>query len=232
MLRDIRIIPGVNPYAEGSCEVSFGATKVLVTASILREVPRWMENKAVGWITAEYGMLPRATHTRTTREASSGKQGGRTMEIQRLIGRALRQAVSATLFPGITVRVDCDVLCADGGTRVASICGGWVALALALEWARKQSLLIGPLVLEPIAAISVGVLDGVSILDLCYEEDSKAEFDLNLVFNGKGDVIEIQGTAEKRALSSRQLTELIGLGAQGVQRVIEVQKQAFGPINQ
>lgn len=226
------MIPGVNPYAEGSCEVSFGATKVLVTASVLREVPRWMENKGVGWITAEYGMLPRATHTRSTREASTGKQGGRTMEIQRLIGRALRQAVSPTLFPGITVRIDCDVLCADGGTRVASICGGWIALALALEWVKGQGLLTGPLVLEPIAAISVGVLEGVSILDLCYEEDSKAEFDLNLVFNGKGEVIEIQGTAEKRPLSSKQLTDLIGLGAQGIQHLIEIQKQALGPVNQ
>ena len=211
-LRIVRIIPGVNPYAEGSCEVSFGNTKVLVTATVEKDIPKWMTPGQGGWITAEYGMLPRSTHTRNKREAASGKQGGRTLEIQRLVGRALRQALDIRKIEGVSIRIDCDVVTADGGTRTASITGGWVALALAIRWAKSQNLIPQDLELKPVAAISVGRVDGRELVDLCYEEDSQADFDLNLVFDGDLKIIEIQGTGERAALN---LDEIINLSKKG-----------------
>ncbi len=219
-LRPIEFVPGINPYAEGSCRAKFGATEVFVTATVERERPRWLGEGSGGWITAEYGMLPRATHTRSSREAVLGKQGGRTMEIQRLIGRALRAAVQLNALGEVTIRIDCDVLCADGGTRVASICGGWVALVHAL----KKLSYAGNII--PIAAISLGVVGGELLVDLSYEEDSKAEFDLNLVCNGSFELIEIQGTAERGPVTGGSLQEMVSLGRTAAERIISLQQDA------
>ena len=226
-LRNVSITSGVSPYAEGSAEVCFGETKVLVTASVEQETPRWMQEGSGGWITAEYGMLPRATHTRSRREASAGKQGGRTLEIQRLIGRALRAALDLSLLEGSTIKLDCDVIVADGGTRTAAISGGWVALHQALSWMKSEKLVPADLVVSHIAAVSVGVVDGTSVVDLCYEEDSSADFDLNLVFNGSTELIEIQGTAEKGAISRAALDELLDLGVAASKQIIDEQQRAI-----
>ncbi len=226
-LRPIRILSGVNPYAEGSVEVSFGTTKVLVTASIEKAVPPWMKEGMGGWITAEYGMLPRSTHQRNRREASTGKQGGRTLEIQRLIGRALRAAVDLKLLEGLTVQLDCDVMVADGGTRTAAISGGWVALAHAFAWAEKESLVTGPLPLRQVAAVSLGVVSGATLLDLCYEEDSQADFDLNLVMNDAQEIIEIQGTGERASVSQAELGRLLALGTAGINKIMEEQRKVL-----
>ena len=229
-LRELRIVPGVSPYAEGSAEVNFGKTKLLVTASIEQEIPSWMPQGSGGWITAEYGMLPRSTHTRNKREAASGKQGGRTLEIQRLIGRSLRAAVDLSCLGPITIRCDCDVLCADGGTRAAAICGGWVALYEAVSWAVRQGLAPAQTRLMHVAAVSVGVVRGTACLDLCYEEDSQAEFDLNLVFTESFELVEIQGTGEKKTLALDSLRELIELGKRGAERIIAEQKEVIRPL--
>ena len=227
-MRDVRIVSGVNPYAEGSVEVRFGNTKLLITASVEEEVPRWMEQGSGGWITAEYGMLPRATHTRSRREAASGKQGGRTLEIQRLIGRALRAAVDLKEIEGLTIRLDCDVLTADGGTRTAAISGGWVALHQAIEWCKKKKMVAVDTELRGIAAVSLGIVDGEPRLDLCYEEDSAAEFDLNVVMNGDLSLIEVQGTAENGDISREDLNTLITLAEKGVREVFEIQSSVAG----
>lgn len=230
-LRPVRIKKGINPYAEGSCEVCFGNTKVHVTASVETDAPRWMgPNPTKGWITAEYGMLPRSTHTRCNREAAKGKQGGRTLEIQRLIGRSLRQAIDLSSIPGITIRIDCDVLCADGGTRTASISGGWVALAEALKWIEGNGHLKSDSKLSQIVALSVGMKDGHAMMDLCYEEDSTTDFDLNLVFNEKKELIEIQGTGEGRALAIEQVHKLVDLGSTGVSDILTAQKSALNSL--
>ena len=226
-LRPVMIKKGINPYAEGSAEVSFGQTKVLVTASVESEVPRWLEERGGGWITAEYGMLPRSTHTRSPREAAKGKQSGRTQEIQRLIGRSLRAAVDLSKLDGLTVRLDCDVIWADGGTRTAAISGAWVALWQALEWAKSKSLLAAETELVPIAAVSVGVLGSDCLLDLCYLEDSSADFDCNLVFSGNGSIIEVQGTGEERAISRDELLCLLDLGEKGVEEIFSIQQEAL-----
>ena len=226
-LRPVKIQAGISPYAEGSAEVSFGNTKLLVTASVEAERPRWMEEPGAGWITAEYGMLPRSTHTRMRREASSGRQGGRTLEIQRLIGRSLRAAVDLKTLGKITVKVDCDVLVADGGTRTAAISGGWVALHQALNKAHAAELISKPVSMNGIAAISMGVVSGEPLLDLCYEEDSGAEFDCNLVFNDSLELIEIQGTAEGAPISASRLGELIELGEKGAREIFEIQANAL-----
>lgn len=231
-LREIRITPSVNPYAEGSALIACGSTEVLITASVEQEVPRWMKDEGRGWITAEYGMLPRATHTRNKREASSGKQGGRTMEIQRLIGRALRAAVDLSSIPGITIRLDCDVMVADGGTRTASISGAWVALAQALLTCEREGILSAAPKIQQIAAISVGSLEGKDLLDLCYEEDSQADFDLNLVSNESGELIEIQGTAERSGLSLSRITALSSLGLEGINRILELQKNTRAALSE
>lgn len=219
-LRELRIIPGVNPYAEGSVEVSYGKTKVLVTASIEKEVPEWLQGR--GWITAEYGMLPRATHTRNKREV--GKQSGRTLEIQRLIGRSLRQAIDLKTLGSISIRIDCDVLTADGGTRTASITGGWVALAQALKFAASSGLISSDYKLQQVAAVSVGVVNGEALLDLCYEEDSQADFDLNLVYRGDGKIIEIQGCGEKEPLELERIVELSKLARLGCETILKTQR--------
>lgn len=217
--------PGVSPYAEGSVEVSFGNTKVLVTASVEQETPRWMVPGSGGWITAEYGMLPRSTHTRCRREAASGKQEGRTLEIQRLIGRALRAAVDLKKMDGITIRFDCDVIVADGGTRTAAISGAWVALAQAISWLQARGQAVD-LELKQIAAVSVGVVGGTEVVDLCYDEDSTADFDLNLVFTDNGELIEIQGTAERMSIPLASLQRLLGAGLTSCKEIMEIQRAA------
>lgn len=229
-LRKIRMVSGVNPYAEGSCQVSFGRTTVLCTATVEKEVPKWMEEGAAtgGWITAEYGMLPRSTHTRTKREAAHGKQGGRTLEIQRLIGRALRQAVSLEALGQVTIRLDCDVLCADGGTRTAAVSGAWVALAQAIEWGKCEGVFATSLALTPVAAVSVGRVGGTALLDLCYSEDATAEFDLNVVANVRGELIEVQGTGERTALPVPGFLALVELAQQGISEIIAMQRAVVG----
>jgi ribonuclease PH len=222
-LRELIIKPGVNPYAEGSVEICYGRTKVLVTATVERETPEWLQGK--GWITAEYGMLPRSTHTRNKREV--GKQSGRTLEIQRLIGRALRQAVDLRALGAISIRIDCDVLTADGGTRTAAISGGWVALAQALRFAEREGVIAPGYQLYQVAAVSVGVVEGRELLDLCYEEDSQAEFDLNLVYRRDGKIIEIQGCGEKEPLELEQVVELSKLARAGCERIFKAQLEAI-----
>jgi ribonuclease PH len=225
-LRPVSICPDVSPYAEGSAEISYGKTKVLITASVESEMPRWKSPGEGGWITAEYGMLPRSTHDRMRREASAGKQSSRTQEIQRLIGRSLRAAVDLKEIEGLTIKLDCDVIVADGGTRTASITGAWVALSRALQWAAVQGLVKKDIELRQIAAVSLGFVEGESLVDLCYEEDSNADVDLNLVFNDSSELIEIQGTGEKSGLSLPQLSELLELGNTAAQQLFAIQRQA------
>ena len=228
-LRPVSIVRGVNPYAEGSAEVCFGKTKLLITVSLEREVPPWMakDPNAGGWLTAEYGMLPRATHTRNKREAASGKQGGRTLEIQRLIGRALRAAVDLKKLPGLTLRFDCDVICADGGTRTAAITGSWVALYDAVAWAKAQGLVTSECEVNRVAAISLGFVRGELLVDLCYEEDSQADFDLNLVVDDRQRIIEVQGTAERSPLSQPQMNELLTRGMEATAKLMQLQQSAI-----
>lgn len=223
-MRPINIKAGVNPYAEGSAEISIGATRVLVTASIEKDLPAWMEPTG-GWITAEYGMLPRSTHLRSEREARAGKQSGRTMEIQRLIGRSLRGALDLRMLPHVSIKLDCDVIVADGGTRTAAVSAGWVALYQALRWAKQHELLEGKIEMTRVAAVSAGIWQGQTLLDLTYEEDSSSEFDLNLVFNDRGEIIEVQGTAEHAPIAPEKLQQLVELGFRGVNRIMEEQQK-------
>lgn len=222
-LRSISIKKGINIHAEGSVEVSFGNTKVICNASIENNVPRWMKNHDNGWVTAEYGMLPRSTNERMGREAARGKQSGRTQEIQRLIGRSLRQSVNLKYLKGKTIHVDCDVIQADGGTRTASITGGCVALFQAIKNHHDDQRAIRSYV----AAVSLGVLNNQVILDLDYKEDSKAETDLNLVMTEDGGIIEIQGTGEEAPFSIDQLNEIITIGSDAISDIIEIQKACF-----
>jgi len=219
-LRSISIKKDINIHAEGSVEVSFGNTKVICNASIENNVPRWMKNHDNGWVTAEYGMLPRSTNERMGREAARGKQSGRTQEIQRLIGRSLRQSVNLKYLKGKTIHVDCDVIQADGGTRTASITGGCVALFQAIKNHHDDQRAIRSYV----AAVSLGVLNNQVILDLDYKEDSKAETDLNLVMTEDGGIIEIQGTGEEAPFSIDQLNEIITIGSGAISDIIEIQK--------
>lgn len=224
-LRPLRLERGVTRYAEGSCLVSAGETRVLCTASVEEGVPGWRRGRGEGWVTAEYSMLPRATHQRTSRER--GQVGGRTQEIQRLIGRSLRQCVDPRAMGEWTIRIDCDVLQADGGTRTASITGGCVALADACSWlAGRAGLARSPLE-RLVAAISVGVVDGETRLDLEYEEDSRAEVDFNLVAVEHGGLIEVQGTAERAPFSAEQLGEMVALGSSAIERILEQQREAL-----
>jgi len=225
-LRPIQFKTNVNPYAEGSCEISCGKTRVLTTASVEKETPRWMDDDQ-GWITAEYGMLPRSTHTRMRREASASKQSGRTVEIQRLIGRSLRQSVELTDIPGITINLDCDVICADGGTRTAAISAAWVALAQALSWAKDEGLVKPEVQLKHVSAISLGAQGDRYLLDLCYEEDSNIDFDLNLVFLNGEEIIEVQGTGEKRAIRPAEFSELLTIGQKACNDIISLQKDVL-----
>jgi ribonuclease PH len=226
-LRPIRIARGFTRHAEGSVLVEFGETRVLVTASVEDGVPSFLRGKGEGWVTAEYGMLPRATHTRSAREAARGKQNGRTLEIQRLIGRSLRAAVDLRALGERTVTLDCDVLQADGGTRTAAITGAYVALADAMdELARRRAIGASPLHGQ-VAAVSVGIVDGVPVVDLDYAEDSSAETDMNVVMNNGGGFIEVQGTAEGHAFRRHELDELLDLAAAACQRLFAAQSEAL-----
>jgi len=208
--------------------VEFGDTRVICTASIEEKVPQFLKGKGQGWITAEYGMLPRATHTRTHREATSGKQGGRTLEIQRLIGRSLRAAVDLKLLGERTITIDCDVIQADGGTRTASITGGCVALIEAIQRLRERKLLNTDPLRHLVASVSAGVYQGVPVLDLDYPEDSKAETDMNVVMNEKGGFIEVQGTAEGQAFAREEMFAMTTLAEAGIRQLIAIQKNALG----
>ena len=223
-LRAIRLTRHYTKHAEGSVLVEFGDTKVICTVSVESGVPRFLKGQGQGWLTAEYGMLPRATGERTQREASRGKQGGRTLEIQRLIGRSLRAALDMGKLGENTLYVDCDVIQADGGTRTASITGAYVALALAVRRLRADRKLNKDPLLQPVAAVSVGVVKGEIRLDLDYDEDSTAEVDLNVVANGAGEIIEVQGTAEGKAFPRATLDGMVDLGLEGVRRLIELQR--------
>jgi len=226
-LRPIRFEPGVAKYAEGSCLARFGDTHVLCVASVEERVPAFLRNTGRGWITAEYGMLPRSTNTRTVREATRGKQTGRTVEIQRLIGRSLRTVANLPMLGTRSLLIDCDVLQADGGTRTASITGGFIALALAVRGLMERKLLEYSPLVDFVAAASVGIVNGVPCLDLDYAEDSGAAVDMNLVMTGKGHFVEIQGTAEKTAFTQDQLQSMLALGELGIRQLIERQKAAL-----
>ena len=219
-LRDITIEPNVNIHAEGSVLITFGNTKVICNASIENNVPRWMRNSDEGWVTGEYGMLPRSTNERMGREAARGKQSGRTQEIQRLIGRSLRQAVNLKYLKGKTVNIDCDVIQADGGTRTASVTGGCVALFLAIKNHHDDQRAIK----SYIAAVSLGIKNNRVLLDLNYDEDSSADTDLNIVMNDKDELIEIQGTAEDAPFSKSELNDMLDLGSSAIAEIIKKQK--------
>ena len=219
-LREVIIEPNVNIHAEGSVLISFGNTKVICNATIENNVPRWMKNSDEGWVTGEYGMLPRSTNERMSREAARGKQSGRTLEIQRLIGRSLRQAVNLKYLKGKTINVDCDVIQADGGTRTASITGGCVALFLAIKNYHDDQRAINSLV----AAVSLGIKDNKILLDLDYDEDSTADTDLNIVMNEKDELIEIQGTAEDSPFSKSELSDMLHLGSSAIAEIVKKQK--------
>jgi len=226
-LRPVRITRGFTRHAEGSVLVEFGDTRVLVTASVEEGVPSFLRGKGEGWVTAEYGMLPRATHTRSAREAARGKQSGRTLEIQRLIGRSLRAVVDMRALGERTVTLDCDVLQADGGTRTAAITGAYVALADAMDaLVRRRALPASPLHGQ-VAAVSVGIVDGAPVVDLDYVEDSSAETDMNVVMNNGGGFIEVQGTAEGHAFRRHELDELLNLAAAACQRLFAAQAETL-----
>jgi ribonuclease PH len=225
-LRPVSLERGVVKFAEGSCFVKFGETHVLVTATLEDRLPPWLKGQGRGWITAEYGMLPRATTERTRREASAGKQTGRTVEIQRLIGRSLRSVVDLKGLGERQITVDCDVIQADGGTRTASITGAWIALYDCLNWMKTREMVEMTVLRDHIAAISCGVCAGVAVLDLDYAEDSQAETDANFVLTGSGNIVEVQATAEKIPFSEEQLTTLLALARKGVTKLIDLQKMA------
>ena len=225
-LRPITIETGVNRYAEGSCLIGFGHTRVLVTASLEEDVPRFLKGKGQGWVTAEYGMLPRATHTRGRREAATGKQSGRTQEIQRLIGRSLRAVVDLKALGERQFVIDCDVVQADGGTRTASITGAWIALKQAFDYLRAEGVLKSDPMLDQVAAISCGIVDGEPRLDLDYVEDSGAEADANFVLTGAGQIVEVQATGEKRGFSRAEFDALYGLAEKGIGELCALQQGA------
>jgi ribonuclease PH len=226
MLRSVTLETGVNRYAEGSCLVTFGHTRVLITASVEERVPGFMRGRGQGWVTAEYGMLPRATHTRGRREASEGKQSGRTQEIQRLIGRSMRAVINPAALGERQISLDCDVIQADGGTRTAAITGAWVALRQAVDYLMAEDLVTTDPIMDQVAAISCGVYKGVPVLDLEYEEDSNAEADANFVLTGAGDIVEIQATGEKRGFSREEFEELFSLARKGIGELVALQKIA------
>ncbi|MDB5446787.1 MAG: rph [Phenylobacterium sp.] len=228
VLRPVTLEIGVNRYAEGSCLASFGHTKVLITASLEEGVPPFLRGRGQGWVTAEYGMLPRATHTRGRREAAQGKQSGRTQEIQRLIGRSLRAVVDLKALGERQISIDCDVIQADGGTRTAAITGAWVALRVATRYLLEERVITTDPILDQVAAISCGVFSGTPVLDLDYEEDSNAEADANFVLTGRGDIVEIQATGEKRGFSEAEFESLFSLARKGIGELCAVQRTAVG----
>lgn len=227
-LRPISIEPSVSRYAEGSCLVKFGETHVLCTASVDENVPRWMKGKGKGWVTGEYGMLPRATHSRNNREAARGKQGGRTVEIQRLIGRSLRAAIDLEVLGERQIIVDCDVMQADGGTRTASITGAWVALYQACARLVQEGKIEKNPVTDRMSAVSCGIVDGECRLDLEYVEDSAAQADANFVLTASGGIIEVQASAEDTPFTTQEMAELTRLAALGTQALCKAQDKALG----
>ncbi len=227
-LRTLTLDTQFSRHAEGSCLIRFGKTEVLCTASVESRVPPFLRGKGEGWVTAEYGMLPRATHTRGDREAARGKQSGRTQEIQRLIGRSLRAVVDRKAMGEMTITLDCDVLNADGGTRCAAISGAWVALHLALRHCMTKNILGSMPLTDQVAAVSCGIVGGVPVLDLDYEEDSNAGADANFVLTGGGGLVEVQGTAEGAPFSEAQLLDLLRLAREGTAQIFAAQKKAVG----
>ena len=227
-LRPITLTRGYSHHAEGSALIECGATRVLCTASVQARVPAFLRGSGQGWVTAEYGMLPRSTHTRGDREATRGKQSGRTLEIQRLIGRSMRAAVDLKKLGSRTIWIDCDVLQADGGTRTASITGGFVAVSLAVNNLINDGLLLENPLVNHVAAVSVGVVDGRPMLDLCYTEDAAASVDMNLVMTGDGDYIEVQGTGEEATFTPAELEALLAHGRKGIDELVKIQKLAIG----
>jgi ribonuclease PH len=227
-LRSVALEPGVSKYAEGSCLACFGDTHVLCTASVEQRVPPWMRDGGRGWITAEYGMLPRSTAERTDREAARGRQTGRTQEIQRLIGRSLRAVTDLMALGEMQVRVDCDVLQADGGTRTAAITGSWVALHLAFQKLVRLGMLKAVPLTDHVAAVSCGIYEGTCLLDLDYLEDSGAEADANFVLTGSGAIVEVQATAEKTPFSEQAMLRLLALARHGIADLVGLQRQAIG----
>ncbi|HXF78250.1 MAG TPA: ribonuclease PH [Usitatibacter sp.] len=226
-LRPVRFTRRYTRHAEGSVLVEMGETRVLCTASVEEKVPSFLKGKGQGWVTAEYGMLPRATHTRGAREAASGKQSGRTQEIQRLIGRSLRTVTDLAALGERQVSIDCDVLQADGGTRCASITGSMVALADAISWLRGKGLIAADPIRDFVAAVSVGIVGGEPVLDLDYAEDSSGDTDMNVVMTGRGGIVEIQGTAEREPFTRAQLDALLALATSGISELIELQRKAL-----
>jgi ribonuclease PH len=225
-LRAISLERGVVKYAEGSCFVKFGDTHVLVTATLEDRLPPWLKGQARGWVTAEYGMLPRATSERTRREASAGKQSGRTIEIQRLIGRSLRAVLDLPALGERQITIDCDVIQADGGTRTAAITGAWVALHDCVTWMKTRDMVTGEPLRDHVAAISCGICNGTPVLDLDYAEDSEADTDANFVMTGAGRIVEVQGTAEKIPFTEEQFFNLLALARKGVMKLVDLQKLA------
>lgn len=226
-LRKIKVTQNYIEYAEGSCLIELGSTKIICTASVEEKVPPFLKGSNTGWITAEYSMLPRSCLSRTSRESTQGKVRGRTHEIQRLIGRSLRAVVDLGKLGERTIWIDCDVVQADGGTRCASITGGFIALANCLRGLKKDKVISHLLLKDFVAALSVGILDGHSILDLSYEEDSRAEVDMNVVMTGKGEFIEIQGTAEGAPFSKADMDKLLSLAKEGIEELVEIQKEVL-----
>jgi ribonuclease PH len=230
-MRAVRITPGYLPYAEGSVLIEMGQTRVICSASIEDRVPFFLRNQGTGWVTAEYAMLPRATQQRTARELGRGGPSGRTHEIQRLIGRSLRAVADMKVLGERTLTLDCDVLQADGGTRTAAITGAYVAFALASQRLQKTGKLTGSLVANEVAAVSVGIVDGAPLLDLKYDEDSRAEVDMNIICTGDGRFIEIQGTAEREPFTQEQMDQLLALATRGVAQLIRIQRETLANAN-
>src|SRR3989338_5829212 len=229
-IRKVKITRNCNKYAEGSCLIELGSTRVICTASVENRVPRWLKDTGTGRVTAEYGMLPRSCKTRIHRDEQRGKTPGRTHEIQRLIGRSLRSVVDMKLLGERAIYIDCDVLQADGGTRTASITGSFIALADAVKKIKKDGLISGAVIKDFVAATSVGIFQGTPVLDLTYEEDVAAEVDMNIVMTGAGKFIEVQGTAEKNPFSKNQLDELVDLAKKGIKDLIVIQKKELGDL--
>lgn len=228
--RPLNLTVNINKYAEGSVYIEVGDTKVICTATVEEKVPMFMKGQGKGWVTAEYSMLPRATHSRNQRESARGKQSGRTMEIQRLIGRALRSVVDLQALGERSITIDCDVLQADGGTRTTSITGAFVALALAVnKIVQKHSLPVFPIT-DYLASVSVGIVGQETLLDLNYDEDSKAKVDMNVVMTGQGQFVEVQGTGEENPFSREELNKMLELAEKGIHEMIQIQREALGPI--
>ncbi len=226
-LRPVQITRRYTRHAEGSVMIECGQTRVLCTVSVEPDVPHFLKGRGQGWITAEYGMLPRATNTRMRREAAEGKQSGRTQEIQRLIGRSLRAVADLSALGERTLRVDCDVIQADGGTRCASITGAWVALRDAIDWCRARGLVTGEPLVDCVAAVSVGIVDGVPALDLDYAEDAACHTDMNVVMTGRGAIVEIQGTAERAPFTRAEMDQLVSLAESGIRELVAAQKRSL-----